>query len=152
MNTQPMPCVSHAVAIRELTRYAREAPTVANLVILAQFCATEPVVEIVAHGAAMVVDDTYPDEWLDHCAVTLVPELLRACGVLNTALDGLGGADEVRVLNELANLDAAMEPHAEAVLLADASVWAELTALELFPECGGAWWCDAYAESLATAS
>lgn len=148
MHTKPMPCVPHAVAIRELTRITAADPSVVNLVNLAQFCAAAPVVEAVARAAAMVRGEADDDPWLDHVARETVTAAVRACGVLNTA----PASREFVVLNEVANLEAAMEPYVDGVLLADEAVWSELTALDLFPECGGAWWCVAYADRLATAS
>ena len=145
-----MPCVPHAVAIAELARITAADPSITNLVNLAQFCATYPVVEAIAHGAALVREEVPADEWMDHCAREVATALVRACGVLYGAMfDGERG---FVVVNEIANLAAAMEEHVDGMLLAAPEAWDEVAALGLRPEWGCAWWCEAYADRLAAAS
>ncbi len=146
------PCVSHAVAIVELTRIARESGRCDDFVNLAQFCATEPVVAVLRHAAAMVRGTSAADEWLDYSATQIVPAVVRALGVCNVALFGVFDRDENRLIAAIAETEAKMEGYEDAALLAGEDVWRELAEWELLPECGGAWWCQAYADALAPKS
>ena len=112
------PCVPHAVAIVEFTRIARESGRCDDFVNLAQFCATEPVVAVLRHAAAMVRGTSATDEWLDYSASQIVPAVVRAVGVCNGALFGVFGRDENRLIAAIAETEALMEGHEGAALLA----------------------------------
>lgn len=150
MNTvASAPCVSHAVAIAELTSIARESGRVDDFVNLAQFCATEPVIAVLRHAAAMVRGTSATDEWLDYSATQIVPAVVRAIAACDYALLEIEGCCENVLFAAVAESEALMEGYEDAALLAGEDVWRELAELELLPECGGAWWCQAYADALA---
>lgn len=143
------PCVSHVVAIVELTRIARESGRVEGFVNLAQFCATEPVIAVLRHAAAMVRGTSAPDEWLDYSATQIVPAVVRAIAACDYALLELDGCCENVLFSAVAESEALMDGYECAALLAGDDVWREVSEMGLLPECGGAWWCQAYADALA---
>lgn len=114
-----------------------------------RLCATSGVLALMRHADAMARGATR-DERLDAEAAQVIRVAVRVVGAASAALLIVDGDAAEEITVALEDLEIAMAGYERASLLVGPAVWAELRAAELHPEQGGAWWCDAYAEALAS--
>lgn len=123
------------------------AQSVDLLLLALRVCASPRVVAILRHADA-IVRGAPRDTGLDAEAEALMPVVVRVMGWASAVFLVVSGESENRLAAALAEIDDMMEGYEQGAMLAGDDVWQELTDDALFPECGGSWWCSAYAEAL----
>ena len=114
-----------------------------------RLCATPGFIAMMRHADAMARCATR-DERLDAEAEQVIRVAVRLVGAASAALLVVDGELAEEITAELADIEAQMVGYERAPILVGPAVWAELRAAGPHPEIGGAWWCDAYAASLAS--